>query len=116
MAGICDLFQRLCLSLALWNGRDPMLKERMFGLAGPEGNHGEDSKDYWWYLDALPSHALLRWRYHYPQREFPYADLVESNRTRSKLEPEYELLDTGIFDHGTWIVGSRTRRSNRPTS
>ncbi len=104
MAGISDLFQRLCLSLALWNGRDPILKERMFGLTGPQGNHGEDAKDYWWYLDALPSHALLRWRYHYPQREFPYEDLIETNRTRGKLDPEYELLDTGVFDHGAWIV------------
>src|SRR5690242_678510 len=103
MAGISDIFQRLCLSLALWNGRDPILKERMFGLAGPQGNHGEDAKDYWWYLDALPSHALLRWRYHYPQQAFPYDDLVSTNAARGKLDPEYELLDTGVFDHGTWI-------------
>jgi hypothetical protein len=82
MAGVCDVQQRLCLALALWNGRDPILKERMFGLTGSEGNHGEDAKDYWWYLDALPSHALLRWRYHYPQQEFPYADLVAENRRR----------------------------------
>ena len=64
----------LCLSLALWNGRDPILKERVFGLTGPEGNHGEDAKDYWWYLDAVPSHSWLRWRYHYPQAPFPYED------------------------------------------
>jgi hypothetical protein len=104
MAGISDSFQRLCLALALWNGRDPILKERMFGLTGPQGNHGEDVKEYWWYLDALPSHALLRWRYHYPQQEFPYEDLVETNRNRGKRDPEYELLDTGVFERGTWIV------------
>ena len=104
MAGICDLHQRLCLSLALWNGRDPILKERMFGLTGSEGNHGEDVKDYWWYPDALPSHALLRWRYHYPQQAFPYADLVAENRRRGKSDPEYELLDTGAFDRGYWVV------------
>jgi hypothetical protein len=104
MAGISDVFSRLCLSLALWNGRDPILKERMFGLANAEGNHGEDAKDYWWYLDALPSSAWLRWRYHYPQAEFPYEDLLVVNRQRSKLEPEYELLDTGAFDDGYWAV------------
>ncbi len=72
MAGISDLFNRLNLALALWNGRDPILKERMFGLTNSEGNHGEDVKEYWWYLDAVPSHSWLRWRYHYPQAAFPY--------------------------------------------
>jgi Mannosylglycerate hydrolase MGH1-like glycoside hydrolase domain len=105
MAGITDVFNRLSLSLALWNGVDPILKERMFGLSGPEGNHGEDVKDYWWYLDAVPSSAWLRWRYHYPQAEFPYDDLVTTNAGRSKLEPEYELIDTGVFDDDRyWIV------------
>ena len=104
MAGLSDVFGRLCLGLALWNGRDPILKERMFGLANSEGNHGEDAKDYWWYLDALPSSAWLRWRYHYPQAEFPYDDLLRVNRERSKLEGEYELLDTGVFDAGYWVV------------
>ena len=105
MAGMTDVFNRLSLALSLWNGRDPILKERMFGLAGPEGNHGEDVKEYWWYLDAVPSSAWLRWRYHYPQAAFPYEDLVETNRARSKLEPEYELIDTGIFDDDRyWIV------------
>jgi len=104
MAGISDVFSRLCLSLALWNGQDPILKERMFGLTNEEGNHGEDAKEYWWYLDALPSSAWLRWRYHYPQVAFPYADLVAENARRSRLEPEYELLDTGAFDKGYWIV------------
>jgi hypothetical protein len=104
MAGLSDVFGRLCLGLALWNGRDPILKERMFGLANSEGNHGEDAKDYWWYLDALPSSAWLRWRYHYPQAEFPYDELIRVNRDRSKLEGEYELLDTGVFDAGYWVV------------
>ena len=105
LAGFSDVEQRLCLALALWNGRDPILKERIFGLTGNEGNHGEDAKEYWWYLDALPSHAWNRWRYHYPQREFPYADLVAENGRRGKLDPEYELLDTGVFDEDRyWIV------------
>ena len=105
LAAICDVHQRLCLGLALWNGRDPILKERMFGLSGNEGNHGEDVKEYWWYLDALPSHAWLRWRYHYPQAEFPYDDLVATNAARSKADPEYELLDTGVFDDDRyWVV------------
>ncbi|MCU0273892.1 MAG: hypothetical protein MUE34_11735 [Acidimicrobiales bacterium] len=98
LAGISDLRQRLCLALALWNGRDPILKERIFGLTGPEGNHGEDAKEYWWYLDALPSHAWLRWRYHYPQAAFPYDLLVAENARRGFHDPEFELLDTGVFD------------------
>jgi hypothetical protein len=104
MAGLSDTFARLNLALALWNGRDPILKERMFGLANGEGNHGEDAKEYWWYLDALPSSAWLRWRYHYPQAAFPYDELRRVNAGRSKLEPEYELLDTGVFDEGYWVV------------
>jgi hypothetical protein len=105
MAGFSDVEQRLCLGLALWNGRDPILKERMFGLTGAQANHGEDVKDYWWYLDAIPSHAWNRWRYHYPQREFPYQNLIEENGRRGKLDPEYELLDTGVFDDDRyWIV------------
>ena len=105
LAGFCDVEQRLCLGLALWNGRDPILKERPFGLTGAQGNHGEDVKDYWWYLDALPSHAWNRWRYHYPQGAFPYEDLIDQNRSRSRLQPEYELLDTGMFDGSRyWIT------------
>jgi hypothetical protein len=105
LAGFSDVEQRLCLALALWNGRDPILKERIFGLTGGQGNHGEDAKEYWWYLDALPSHAWNRWRYHYPQAEFPYADLVAENGRRGKLDPEYELLDAGAFDDDRyWIV------------
>ena len=105
MAGLSDIHHDLCLGLALWNGADPILKERMFGLTGPQGNHGEDVKDYWWYLDALPSHAWLRWRYHYPQAAFPYQRLVEENARRSRDEPEFELLDTGVFDDNRyWSV------------
>src|SRR5215471_1296260 len=98
LAGISDAKQRLCLSLALWNGNDPILKERIFGLTGPQGNHGEDAKEYWWYLDALPSHAWLRWRYHYPQAAFPYELLVDENGRRGYHDPEFELLDTGAFE------------------
>ncbi len=108
MAGLSDQFNRLNLALALWNGRDPIIKERMFGLTNSEGNHGEDVKECWWYLDAVPSHSWLVWRYHYPQAAFPYEDLVEENGRRSKLQPEYELLDTGIFDDDRyWIVEVR---------
>jgi hypothetical protein len=102
LAGICDDRQTLCLALAFWNGRDPILKERIFGLTGPEGNHGEDAKEYWWYLDSTPTHSWLRWRYMYPQAEFPYGWLVEENARRGKLDPEFELVDTGVFDDGRY--------------
>ena len=116
LAGFCDVEQRLCLGLALWNGRDPILKERIFGLTGAEGNHGEDAKEYWWYLDALPSHAWSRWRYHYPQAAFPYADLLAENGRRSKFEPEYELLDTGVFDEDRyWITEVWYAKGDVPT-
>ncbi len=98
LAGICDDRQTLCFALALWNGRDPILKERIFGLTSDEGNHGEDAKEYWFYLDSTPTHSWMRWRYLYPQAAFPYAQLVEENRRRSRNDPEFELLDTGIFD------------------
>jgi hypothetical protein len=98
IAGICDDRQQLCFALALWNGADPILKERMFGLTGSEGNHGEDVKEYYFYLDNLPSHAYMKYLYKYPQRAFPYAQLVDENRRRGRSDPEYELLDTGIFD------------------
>ena len=105
MAAFSDLKQTWCLGLSLWNGRDPILKERMFGLAGPQGNHGEDVKEYWWYLDGTPTHTWNTWRYHYPQAEYPYADLIATNAARSRLEPEYELVDTGVFDDGRyWVV------------
>ncbi len=105
MAGFCDEMQNWCLGLGLWNGVDPILKERMFGLTGPQGNHGEDAKEYWWYLDGTPTHSWHTWRYHYPQRQFPYGDLLAENARRSRLEPEYELVDTGIFaENRYWVV------------
>jgi hypothetical protein len=105
LAGFCDIEQRLCLALALWNGRDPILKERIYGLTGQEANHGEDAKEYWWYLDAVPSHTWNRWRYHYPQRAFPYEDLRRENARRGKFDAEYELLDTGVFNEDRfWAV------------
>ncbi len=96
--GVSDDQQRLCLSLALWNGRDSILKERLFGLTNSEGNHGEDVKECYYYLDATPTHSYLKALYKYPQREFPYTALVEENRRRGKLDPEYEIIDTGAFD------------------
>jgi len=104
LAGFCDIEQRLCIGLALWNGRDPFLKERLFGLTGPEGNHGEDVKEHWWYLDALPSHAWNLWRYHYPQGPFPYDNLRLENSRRDRRDPEYEILDTGVFDDDRYWV------------
>src|SRR3954454_6562435 len=115
MAGLSDIRHELCLALALWNGRDPILKERMFGLAGPEGNHGEDAKEYWWYLEGLPSHALLQWRYHYPQGAFPYEQLVEENARRTREEFEFELLDTGAFDDDRYWVVDVTYAKESPT-
>jgi hypothetical protein len=105
LAGFSDVEQRLCVGLALWNGRDAFLKERLFGLTGPEGNHGEDVKEHWWYLDALPSHAWNKWRYHYPQAAFPYERLRAENSRRDRRSPEYEILDTGVFDSDRyWIT------------
>ena len=98
LGGICDDHGQLCLAVALWNERDPILKERLFGLNNSEGNHGEDVKECYWYLDALPTHSYLKMLYKYPQREFPYNQLVEENRRRTKLDPEFEILDTGVFD------------------
>jgi hypothetical protein len=98
IAGISDDPQRLCFALALWNGQDPILKERMFGLTNSEGNHGEDVKEYYFYLDSTPTHSYMKMLYKYPQAAFPYDDLVATNKARSKLEPEYELLDTGVFE------------------
>ncbi len=98
LAGFSDDRQRTCLALALWNGRDPFLKERLFGLTNSQGNHGEDVKELYYYLDATPTHSYLRMLYKYPQREFPYAQLVEANARRGRDEPEFELLDTGVLD------------------
>lgn len=98
LAGISDENQYLCFALALWNGKDPILKERLFGLTGNEGNHGEDVKEYYFYLDNTPSHSYMKYLYKYPQNAYPYTNLVEENRRRTRLDFEYELLDTGIFD------------------
>ncbi len=98
LAGYCDDKQQLCFAVALWNGHDPILKERMFGLTNSEANHGEDVKEYYFYVDSTPTHSYMKYLYKYPQAEFPYRDLVEANKRRSREEMEYELLDTGIFD------------------
>src|SRR5262245_3337815 len=97
IGGICDRYQLLCFAPAFWNGRDPILKERLFGLTPREGNHGEDVKEYYFHLDNTPTHSYMRFLYKYPQAEFPYARLVEENRRRAGQGPEFELLDTGIF-------------------
>ena len=98
LAGICDRYQLLCFSPAFWNGHDPILKERLFGLTPNEGNHGEDVKEYYFYLDSTPTHSFMRWNYKYPQRAYPYQQLIDENRRRGPHDPEFELLDTGIFD------------------
>jgi len=103
IAGISDDMQRICFAVALWNGKDPILKERLFGLTGNEGNHGEDVKELYYYLDNTPSHSYMKHLYKYPQAEYPYGDLVNTNRNRSKLEKEYELLDTGLFNDGKYF-------------
>jgi len=103
IAGISDRRQEICFALALWNGRDPILKERVFGLTGSEGNHGEDVKDYYFYLDSTPTHSYMKYLYKYPQAEFPYARLVEENRRRGKREAEFELIDTGVFDEDRYF-------------
>lgn len=103
IAGLCDIQQRLCLSLAMWNGKDPILKERLFGLGGPQGNHGEDVKEYYYYLDATPTHSYLKMLYKYPQGEFPYDDIRRVNGERLPSEGEYELMDTGIFDNDKYF-------------
>ncbi len=103
LAGISDDKQQLCFAIALWNGRDPILKERLFGLTNSEGNHGEDVKEYYFYLDSTPTHSYMKYLYKYPQEAFPYLDLVETNRSRSREEFEYELLDTGVFDQNRYF-------------
>jgi hypothetical protein len=103
LAGISDDRQILCFALALWNGNDPILKERMFGLTNSEGNHGEDVKEYYYYLDSTPTHSYMKYLYKYPQKAYPYDDLVETNRRRSRNEREYELIDTGIFDENRYF-------------
>lgn len=103
LLGITDRQGRLCFAVALWNGRDPILKERLFGLTGPEGNHGEDVKECYYYLDSTPTHSYLEALYKYPQEEYPYARLVRENRRRSRSDPEYEIADTGVFDDGRYF-------------
>jgi len=103
IAGITDNHGRLCFALALWNGRDPILKERVFGLTGNEGNHGEDVKEYYFYLDSTPTHSYMKFLYKYPQAAFPYAALVEENRRRDRRAPEFELIDTGVFDENRYF-------------
>src|SRR5688500_3036441 len=98
LAGICDSQQRLCFALALWNGRDPILKERLFGLTGNQGNHGEDVKEYYYYLDSTPAHTYMRMLYKYPQAAFPYNTLVDENRRRGRGGQEFALVDTGVFN------------------
>src|SRR5690349_16676171 len=103
LLGITDRENRLCFALALWNGKDPILKERLFGLTGNEGNHGEDVKEEYYFLDSTPTHAYMKALYKYPQAEFPYARLVEENRRRGKLDREFELVDTGVFAGGRYF-------------
>ncbi len=103
LAGVSDDQQKLCFALALWNGRDPILKERLFGLTNSEGNHGEDVKEYYFYLDSTPTHSYMKYLYKYSQEAYPYNDLVQTNRRRSRHEPEYELLDTGVFDQDRYF-------------
>jgi Mannosylglycerate hydrolase MGH1-like glycoside hydrolase domain len=103
LAGICDRHQYICFAIALWNGRDPILKERIFGLTGNEGNHGEDVKEYYFYLDSTPTHSYMKFLYKYPHAEFPYAKLVEENRRRGRRELEYELINTGVFDENRYF-------------
>jgi hypothetical protein len=103
IAGICDNHQRLCFGLAFWNGRDPILKERLFGLNGLQGNHGEDVKEYYYYLDSTPTHSYMKCLYKYPQDEFPYRALLDVNRGRTRKESEFELIDTGIFDQDRYF-------------
>src|ERR1051326_5058242 len=103
LAGISDDKQRLCFAVALWNERDPILKERLFGLTNSEGNHGEDVKEYLYKYFSTPTHSYMKYLYKYPQREFPYSDLLETNRRRSREEFEYELLDTGVFDDNRYF-------------
>ena len=103
LAGLSDEQQRLCFALALWNGTDPILKERLFGLTNSEGNHGEDVKEYYFYLDSTPTHSYMKYLYKYPQAAYPYGNLIETNRGRNRQEFEYELLDTGVFDHDRYF-------------
>jgi len=103
LAGICDRHQLVCFALSLWNERDPILKERLFGLTGNEGNHGEDVKEYYFYLDSTPTHSYMKYLYKYPHAAFPYSQLLDENRHRGKDQPEFELLDTGVFEQDRYF-------------
>src|SRR4051812_10687683 len=103
LAGISDAKQRLCFALALWNGNDPILKERLFGLTNSEGNHGEDVKEYYFYLDSTPTHSYMKYLYKYPQAAYPYDRIVQTNALRGRHDYEYELLDTGVFDRDRYF-------------
>jgi hypothetical protein len=103
LAGFSDDKQRLCFALALWNGKDPILKERLFGLTNAEGNHGEDVKEYYFYLDSTPTHSFMKYLYKYPQNPYPYSDLIDTNRQRGRNDWEYELSDTGIFNENRYF-------------
>src|SRR6516165_4091322 len=103
LAGISDERQRLCFALAVWNGKDPIIKERLFGLTNSEGNHGEDVKEYYFYLDSTPTHSYMKYLYKYPQTAYPYSNLVETNRRRGRNDWEYELLDTAVFDEDRYF-------------
>src|SRR5215472_5165922 len=103
IAGISDRHQNLCFAIALWNGNDPILKERLFGLTGTEANHGEDVKEYYFYLDNTPTHSYMKYLYKYPHEAYPYEELIRGNRRRAKSEPEFELADTGIFENNKYF-------------
>ncbi|WP_222271918.1 MGH1-like glycoside hydrolase domain-containing protein [Modestobacter marinus] len=114
LGGICDRYGFLNISVAMWNGKDPILKERLFGLTNEEGNHGEDAKEYWWHLDGTPTHSWMQWLYRYPQAEFPYQELREENARRSRDEREYELADTGVLDEDRFFDVQVTYAKNAP--
>ena len=103
IAGICDRSQKICFAVSLWNGKDKILKDRLYGLSGPQGNHAEDVKEYYYYLDSTPTHSYMKYLYKYPQSEFPYEKLKQENKNRDKTQPEYELIDTGVFDEDKYF-------------
>src|SRR5690242_20372310 len=103
LLGICDRQGRLCFGVTLWNGKDPILKERLYGLTGSEGNHGEDVKELYFYADSTPTHSYMKGVYKYPHAEYPYKQLIDNNRGRSRTEPEFELLDTGVFEESRYF-------------
>src|SRR5438046_5179511 len=105
IGGISDNHQRLCFALALWNGHDPILKERLFGLSGPQGNHGEDVKEYYFYLDSTPTHSYMKFLYKYPQAAFPYGTLIEENGGQDRQAPEFEQIDRGVVDDQRYVDG-----------